>query len=216
MVPRLTMRILLLLPVVTAALLHGKVTFDERSLMIGGQRELFLSGAVHYPRVLPSDWDRVFKLAKEMGLNTIQTYVFWNVHEPHLADRGNASWSGWADLPAFIRKAQDYDLYISLRIGPYICGEYYFGGYPVWLRDFGDIKCFRCADPVFEAEMKRWVTDVVNIVRPLLQPRGNIMMMQIENEYGGDQNYLNWAVDMANDLTKDEEVPWNLCHAHSP
>eukprot|EP00931_Biecheleriopsis_adriatica_P078401 TRINITY_DN51862_c0_g1_i1.p1 TRINITY_DN51862_c0_g1~~TRINITY_DN51862_c0_g1_i1.p1 ORF type:complete len:888 (+),score=109.52 TRINITY_DN51862_c0_g1_i1:39-2666(+) len=207
--------LLVLLPLATNAMLHGKVTFDERSLMIGGERELFLSGAVHYPRLMPADWDRVFHLAREMGLNTIQTYVFWNVHEPLLADRGNASWSGWADLPAFIRKAQDYNLYVSLRIGPYVCGEYYFGGVPVWIRNFGDIKCFRCADSIWKAEMQRWVANVVDVVRPLLQPRGNIVMMQIENEYGGDQDYLDWAVDMANHLTEGEAVPWILCHDYS-
>jgi hypothetical protein len=205
-----------LLPFVAGGLLHGEVTFDERSLMIGGERELFLSGSVHYPRIVPADWDRVFQLAKGMGLNTIQTYVFWNVHEPHLANRGNASWSGWADLPAFIRKAQDNDLYISLRIGPYICGEYHFGGIPVWVRNFGDIKCFRCEDAVWEAEMKRWVANVVDVVRPFLQPRGNIVMLQIENEYGDirQQGYLDWAVDMANGLTEREAVPWMMCHAY--
>ena len=32
--------------------------------MVDGERLLVLSGSVHYTRVLPSDWDRVLKLAK--------------------------------------------------------------------------------------------------------------------------------------------------------
>eukprot|EP00401_Gymnodinium_catenatum_P023232 CAMPEP_0117478922 /NCGR_PEP_ID=MMETSP0784-20121206/11612_1 /TAXON_ID=39447 /ORGANISM="" /LENGTH=89 /DNA_ID=CAMNT_0005273319 /DNA_START=143 /DNA_END=408 /DNA_ORIENTATION=- len=39
-------------------------------------------------------------------------------------------------------------------------------------------------------------------------------MLQIENEYGGQQAYLDWAVDMATNLTKEERVPWNLCHSY--
>jgi hypothetical protein len=62
--------------------------------------------------------------------------------------------------------------------------------------------------------MQRWVTTVVELARPLLQPRGNIMMLQIENEHGQDQPYLDWAVDMARNLTIDETVPWNLCHKY--
>jgi len=43
------------------------VRFDNRSLIINGERKLLLSGGVHYARVLPAQWPRVFSLAKEMG-----------------------------------------------------------------------------------------------------------------------------------------------------
>ena len=66
---------------------------------------------------------------------------------------------------AFIEKAHSLGLYVTVRIGPYICGEYYFGGLPVWLRTYEDIECFRCSDRVWEAEMKRWVGIVVEKVR---------------------------------------------------
>ncbi|XLR00198.1 hypothetical protein S83_066396, partial [Arachis hypogaea] len=29
----------------------------------------------------PEMWPNIFKKAKEGGLNVIQTYVFWNIHE---------------------------------------------------------------------------------------------------------------------------------------
>jgi hypothetical protein len=78
--------------VICASAIDRNVTFDERSAFVDGERQLMLSGAVHYPRVPPEDWDSefprsdstvlssfyitgVFKLAKSMGLNTIQTYV---------------------------------------------------------------------------------------------------------------------------------------------
>lgn len=59
------------------------VTYDQRSLILNGTRQLILSGGIHYARLVPEDWARTFTMAKDMGLNTIQTYVFWNLHEQH-------------------------------------------------------------------------------------------------------------------------------------
>ena len=99
----------------------------------------------------------------------------------------------------------------------YICGEYYFGGIPVWMRESG-AECFRCSDSIWKQQMARWVKVVVEKIRPQLANNGgNVFMLQVENEYSGgggaggsDQAYLDWAVDMARDLTT--EVPWELCH----
>ena len=86
---------------------------------------------------------------------SLQTYVFWNAHETYLEQVrrhacvvepsrrrvacpmrqvDNASWAGRANLPAFIQAAAARGLWVSVRIGPYICGEYYFGGIPVRAR----------------------------------------------------------------------------------
>lgn len=176
-----------------------------------------LSGAVHYTRVHEEEWERVFELAVEMGLNTIQTYVFWNAHETTRDQVGNPDWSGRANLPRFIELAGKHGLWVTVRIGPYICGEYYFGGIPVWMRESG-AECFRCHDPIWEREMGRWVGVVVDKIRPQLATAGgNVVMLQVENEYSGgggaggnEMDYLAWSVDMARNLTV--EVPWNLCH----
>ena len=50
------------------------VTIDGRSVTINGTRELILSGSIHYARVHPDDWERVFLLARELHMNTIETY----------------------------------------------------------------------------------------------------------------------------------------------
>ncbi|KAK4405348.1 Beta-galactosidase 2 [Sesamum angolense] len=59
------------------------VTYDSRSLIINGSRELLFSGSIHYPRSTPDMWPDIIRKAKEGGLNIIQTYVFWNLHEPN-------------------------------------------------------------------------------------------------------------------------------------
>ena len=116
----------------------------------------------------------------------------------------------------FIELAANNGLYVVLRIGPYICGEYYYGGIPLWMRHQSDtgggkeIECFRCIDPVWKREMARWVSTVVHKVRPLLASNGGpIIWMQVENEYDKDDEYLEWAVSMARNITT--EIPWSLC-----
>lgn len=60
----------------------------------------------------------------------MQTYVPWNVHEPSL---GVYNWEGTANLTGFLDVAASLGLNVLLRAGPYICGEWDFGGLPWWL-----------------------------------------------------------------------------------
>ena len=89
-----------------------------------------LAGEMHYARVPRAYWRDRLRKAKAMGLNTITTYVFWNVHEPQ---PGVYDFSGNNDVAEFVREAQQEGLYVNLRPGPYSCAEWDFGGYPAWL-----------------------------------------------------------------------------------
>ena len=61
-----------------------------------------MAGEMHFQRIPREYWnDRLLK-AKAMGLNTVCTYVFWNVLEP---EPGHWDFSGGNDLAAFIRTA---------------------------------------------------------------------------------------------------------------
>ena len=90
----------------TPALFCANVQYDHRALVIDGKRRVLISGSIHYPRSTPEvffslcvcvcDFCVVFELRKEMlqmwpdlirkskdgGLDVIETYVFWNIHEP--------------------------------------------------------------------------------------------------------------------------------------
>ncbi|MEG0085203.1 MAG: beta-galactosidase, partial [Niameybacter sp.] len=51
-------------------------------LSLTNQEQPIISGAIHYFRLLKSDYkDRLLKL-KACGFNTVETYVPWNLHEP--------------------------------------------------------------------------------------------------------------------------------------
>jgi beta-galactosidase len=61
---------------------NAAVSYDRRSLVINGRRRILLSGSIHYPRSTPEMWPGLIQKAKDGGLDVIQTYVFWNGHEP--------------------------------------------------------------------------------------------------------------------------------------
>ena len=211
--PRPCLLALLLAGCAVSSAAPRTVAYDARSFVLDGQRALLLSGSIHYQRVHPSDWPRALALAAEANFNTIQTYVFWDEHE---AARGNVSFSGANDLASFVRLAGALGLRVVVRIGPYICGEHYNGGIPLWLRanEGGNASCFRCSDAAWEAFSAHVLAAVVGELRRaelLWTQGGNVIALQVENEYGGgDVAYLKRVVEAARNLTTD--VPWILCH----
>ncbi|KAM1176267.1 hypothetical protein ACFX19_029172 [Malus domestica] len=38
------------------------------------------------------------------------------------------------DLVKYIKMVQQASLFVNLQIGPYVCAEWNFGGFPVWLK----------------------------------------------------------------------------------
>ena len=162
---------------------NGQFVLDGRPFQI-------LSGEMHYPRIPREYWRDRFRMAKAMGLNTVTTYVFWNVHE---AEPGKYDFSGNNDVAEFIREAQQEGLYVVLRPGPYICAEWEFGGYPAWLLKNHDMVV-RSQDPRYTAAVDRWISRLGKELAPLqIGNGGPIILVQVENEYGSfgeDRAYM--------------------------
>ena len=150
---------------------------------LDGKPFKILSGELHYARIPREYWRARLKMAHAMGLNTIATYVFWNVHEP---TPNHFNFSGNADLAEFIREAQQEGLYVILRAGPYSCAEWEFGGFPAWLMaDPKMPQVLRSNDPAFMVPAERWIHRLAQEVASLqLGNSGPILMTQVENEYG--------------------------------
>ncbi|MEU8211682.1 glycoside hydrolase family 35 protein [Micromonospora sp. NPDC049044] len=166
--------------------------WSDRQLYRNGVPHRILSGALHYFRVHPQLWrDRIRRLA-DLGLNTVDTYVPWNFHQPH-ADRA-PRFDGWHDLEAFIALAGEEGLDVVLRPGPYICAEWSNGGLPAWLtaRDV----VLRSSDPAFIRPVERWFDELIpRIARQQTHAGGPVVAVQVENEYGSygdDEAYLRW------------------------
>ncbi len=163
---------------------------DHDHFALDGKPFQIISGELHYARIPREYWRDRLKKARAMGLNTISTYVFWNVHEPQ---SGVYDFSGNADVATFIRMAQEEGLYVILRPGPYSCAEWDFGGYPAWLLSDPDIVV-RSTDEKFLAPAERWLKRLGQELAPLQSTRGGpIIAVQVENEYGSfgnDKQYM--------------------------
>lgn len=148
-----------------------------------------LSGAIHYFRVHPDDWYHSLYNLKALGFNTVETYVPWNMHEP---SKGQFTSEGILDVERFLDIAAELGLYAIVRPSPFICAEWEFGGLPAWLLE-EDVRV-RSRDEKF----LKLVDDYYAWLLPKLAKRqldqgGNILMFQIENEYGSygeDKVYL--------------------------
>lgn len=140
-----------------------------------------ISGAIHYPRIPRAYWRDRLRKAKAMGLNTVETYAFWNVHEPA---PGVFDFSGQNDIAEFVREAQQEGLYVILRPGPYVCAEWEFGGYPSWL--LKDQKMVvRSSYPPFIAAAQSYLRQLAQQTAALqIGNGGPIIAVQVENEYG--------------------------------
>ncbi|CAN6284884.1 unnamed protein product [Urochloa humidicola] len=192
------------------------VTYDHRALVIDGVRRVLVSGSIHYPRSTPDMWPGLIQKAKDGGLDVIETYVFWDIHEPV---RGQYDFEGRKDLAAFVKAVADAGLYVHLRIGPYVCAEWNYGGFPLWLHFIPGIK-FRTDNEPFKTEMQRFTTKVVDTMKGAglyASQGGPIILSQIENEYGNIDSaygapgkaYMRWAAGMA--VSLDTGVPWVMC-----
>lgn len=149
-----------------------------------------LSGTIHYFRVIPEYWEDRLKKLKACGFNTVETYTCWNLHEPK---ENEFHFEGILDLVRYIKTAQQLGLYVILRPGPYICAEWDMGGLPSWLLTCPNIH-LRCHDEQFLAKVRRYYHRLFSLIRPCLGTNGgNIIAMQVENEYGSfgnDHRYM--------------------------
>ncbi|XP_050231196.1 beta-galactosidase 13-like [Mercurialis annua] len=195
---------------------HSGVRFDQKSLIINGKRELLISGSVHYTRSTPDMWSGILMKARRGGLNVIQTYVFWNVHEPV---QGRYNFEGQYDVVKFVKMIGAHGMYATLRIGPFIEAEWNHGGFPYWLREISNIT-FRTDNPPFKHYMEKFVTMIVKKMKEeklFASQGGPIILSQIENEYKSvelsfresGRRYVEWAGNMAVGLNTG--VPWIMC-----
>ena len=110
---------------------------------------------------------------------------------------------------AFFKKLANAGLFVNLRIGPYVCGEWTYGGLPVWLNQVPNMV-LRSSNPAWEAAMKKFVLEIVNYVTPYLAKNGGpIILAQIENEYiQNDLAYVDWCGSLVSNELSSTSIPW--------
>ncbi|HJP75230.1 MAG TPA: beta-galactosidase [Pseudonocardiaceae bacterium] len=158
---------------------------DGSAFLLDGQPFQIRSGEMHPARIPVEYWQHRIAMAKAMGLNTISLYVMWNYVEVR---EGVFDFvSERRDISAFIQLCQAEGMWVLLRPGPYVCGEWDLGGIPSYLLRYPDIKLRvdSATDPHYMAAASRYINALIPHIKPLMIGNGGpILMVQVENEYG--------------------------------
>ncbi|MFI1729611.1 beta-galactosidase family protein [Streptomyces acidicola] len=184
----------------------SEFSVGDSDFLLDGRPVRLLSGALHYFRVREEHWGHRLAMLRAMGLNCVETYVPWNLHEPRPGEFHEVG-----QLGRFLDAAREAGLWAIVRPGPYICAEWENGGLPHWVTGR-----LRTRDERFLGPVERWFRRLLGEVVPRQIDRGGpVIMVQVENEYGSygtDQVYLRRLAD----LLVAEGVTVPLCTTDGP
>lgn len=159
----------------------GKFEIGKNTFLLNGDPIVLKAAEVHYPRIPEPYWEQRIEMCKSLGMNSICIYIFWNLHEQ---TPGKFDFTGNNDIAKFCRLAQKHGMYVMVRPGPYVCAEWEMGGLPWWLLKKKDVK-LRTLDPYYMERVGIFMKEVGKQLADLQITRGgNIIMVQVENEYG--------------------------------
>ena len=189
------------------------VTWENKQFYINGEPLEIHCGAIHYFRSMPEKWHELLLKLKNCGLNAVETYCAWNLHEPQ---PGEYDFSGRLDVERFIQTAEELGLYVILRPGPFICAEWEFGGLPGWLLKDEGFRC-RTDEGEYLIYVKRFFDRLMPCLLPHMETRGGkVILFAAENEYGSFGNstqYMNKCADLLRGYGVD--VPIFTSDGHS-
>mmetsp|Transcript_67502 Transcript_67502/g.186265 ORF Transcript_67502/g.186265 Transcript_67502/m.186265 type:complete len:153 (+) Transcript_67502:713-1171(+) len=121
-------------------------------------------------------------------------YVPWNWHEP---SKGIFDFeSEGRNITRFVEIAQEVGLLVLMRAGPFMCGEWEFGGLPFYL--INETQAYRTYDDVYISYVDRWWGEQLlpRLAPQLYSNGGPIVMVQVENEYGSFGDVGNNPLDL--------------------
>jgi len=169
----------------------GTFALGNKEFLLNGKPYVIRAAELHYSRIPKEYWEHRIQLCKAMGMNTVCIYLFWNIHEqkPDVYD-----FTGQNDVAEFVRLIQKNGMYCIVRPGPYVCAEWDMGGLPWWLLKKKDLRVRTLNDSYFVERTGKFLKEAAKQLAPLqIQNGGNILMVQVENEYGafgGEQPYM--------------------------
>ncbi|MCR2804229.1 beta-galactosidase [Paenibacillus soyae] len=188
------------------------IGYDNKSFILNGKRVFLSSAAIHYFRMAKEEWREVLVKAKLAGMNCIDTYFAWNVHEPN---EGEWRFEGDADCGAFLDLCAELGLWVIARPGPFICAEWDFGGFPWWLGRKEGVK-FREYNDVFLKYVDLYFDRIAAVIRTRqITAGGSVILVQVENEYGylgSDETGRPYLTHLRDGLlTRGIDVPLLTC-----
>ena len=136
-------------------------------------------GEFHYARFAHEFWEEEILKMKAGGINTIASYVFWNLHE---REEGSFDWEEDLNLRKFVQLINKHNLYAIVRLGPFCHGEMRNGGIPDWL--YGRAFEIRSNDKEYLEYVNILYGEIAQQINGLLYKDGGpVIGVQLENEY---------------------------------
>ena len=127
----------------------------------------------------------------------------------HEAVKGEWDWSTESrNLSHFLHLAASEGLFVNLRLGPYVCAEFAHGGLPAYLKAVPDLT-FRAYNPAWLNATSYYLRYMQRWLQPHLPKNGgNVVLLQVENEYGDQapNAYIEWLAELALELNEDMGV----------
>ncbi|HVX85932.1 MAG TPA: beta-galactosidase, partial [Phycisphaerae bacterium] len=170
-----------------------QLQLTDHQFKIDGQPFRLIAGELDLGRIPADQWEDRIEKAHAMGLNAVAPYLYWNQIEP---EEGKFTFEGQTDVRRFVQLCQKHHMWVILRVGPYVCAEIEFGGFPAWLLKYHDMK-IRADDPKFLNFCDIYLQQLGKQVADLqINHGGPILMTQFENEYGRIDPYLRHLHDL--------------------
>ncbi|MEV6810368.1 beta-galactosidase family protein [Streptomyces sp. NPDC051132] len=188
----------------------SEFTVGESGFLLDGRPVRVLSGALHYFRVHEAQWEHRLGMLRAMGLNCVETYVPWNLHEPR-----PGTYRDVAAVGRFLDAVHAAGLWAIVRPGPYICAEWENGGLPAWLTGGPGVRV-RTRDERYLGRVRSWFRRLLREIVPRQLGRGGpVIMVQVENEYGSYGSDAGYLAELAG-LLRAEGVTAVLCTSDGP
>lgn len=144
-----------------------------------GNPFLIIAGEFQYSRYDCNCWEWEILKMKMAGLNTITSYVFWIHHEE---EEGIFIWEKDKNLKRFLDICKTNNMFVILRIGPFVHGECRNGGLPDWL--FAKPFRVRSNDEGYLESVKKFYQEIgQQSIDYLFKNGGTVIGVQLENEY---------------------------------
>lgn len=158
---------------------NDKLSFSNYYMKVNDKPFYAISGEIHFSRLEEDKWeDEIIKM-KMGGINIISSYIFW-IHHEEIEDEFD--WSGNKNLRKFIKLCEKHDMFVIIRIGPFVHGESRNGGFPDWL--FGRPFDLRENDEEYLKYTERFFSEISKQIQGLTFKNGGpIIATQLENEH---------------------------------
>ncbi len=196
-----------------------EVKLDSNAIVIGNNPVFLFSSEFHYYLIPQKNWEDELKNIKKLGFNAISVYIPWNFHETEENKFDFKSEN--KNLKKLFDLCKKKKLYIYCRPGPRSSQIIQNSGYPLWLfekydeildspfsrknpikRNQKDQKTplISFLHPKYLEKVQIWYKKIFTIIENYQYPKGNIILIQIEDEllYDFDEMYFSFGYSQIN------------------